>query len=552
MGSRRTFAGWLGRWPWFADSRADHAPNQGVNYACLAAAATPRVAYSSVKPSPSHTAGGITMGYAKYIGRVGALAVALGVGGAIATGQGLGLGVAWADDSGSSSTDSSSTDSSSTDSPTATSSAGATGSASSPGPPRVGSLRPVPAGPNRPPLSRSPVLEAGSQRNGTKEPGSPTSHPDTGSAPTDTPTAGDNTTTTPGDSDAQPGVPAGEPQPDTNAAPAHDAPAQESVATNPPPDSPQAPAPQHTPTAVGAKGSADGSALITHGQAAHTATAPATADAQTPTPRGAAKVLRQRADDTISTASQTMGVEAADTAQMAISAYPATSAPTPATTQAVQPASMTAPVTPATTIASGLLAAVGLTSLAPGPGAPVEPPAMWAMLAFARRQPPARQVPALAPMQTSQDLDGTVDGTFGGADPNSDRLTYRATATGTGAPAYGAVTIDQAAGTFTYTPDDGYVRTRSIHRHRQRHWRYRIPPQRGRCHQRHRHRHRRAQRPGTHNRRRRHPQRRPQRRPGVQRGRHPRLSNHLRLRSRHSVVHHGGDGDRRLRRHCCR
>src|SRR6185312_12389602 len=30
-------------------------------------------------------------------------------------------------------------------------------------------------------------------------------------------------------------------------------------------------------------------------------------------------------------------------------------------------------------------------------------------------------------------------------------------ATGTGAPAYGAVTIDQAAGTFTYIPDDGYV-----------------------------------------------------------------------------------------------
>src|SRR6476620_3287181 len=97
MGSRRTFAGWLGRWPWFADSRADHAPNQGVNYACLAAAATPRVAYSSLKPSPSHTAGGITMGYAKYIGRVGALAVALGVGAAVATGQGMGM--ARADDS---------------------------------------------------------------------------------------------------------------------------------------------------------------------------------------------------------------------------------------------------------------------------------------------------------------------------------------------------------------------------------------------------------------------------------------------------------------------
>src|SRR6185503_19384766 len=119
-----------------------------------------------------------------------------------------------------------------------------TGSASSPGPQRVGSLHPVPAGPNRLPLSRSRVSSAGSQQNGTKEPGSPTSHFATDSAPTDTPTAGDNTTTTPGDSDAQPGVPADEPQPDTTAAPAHDASAQESVVTNPPPDSPQAPAPQ--------------------------------------------------------------------------------------------------------------------------------------------------------------------------------------------------------------------------------------------------------------------------------------------------------------------
>ena len=40
-------------------------------------------------------------GYARYIGRVGALAVALGVGTAVATGQGLGVGVARADAEGS-------------------------------------------------------------------------------------------------------------------------------------------------------------------------------------------------------------------------------------------------------------------------------------------------------------------------------------------------------------------------------------------------------------------------------------------------------------------
>ena len=129
-------------------------------------------------------------------------------------------------------------------------------------------------------------------------------------------------------------------------------------------------------------------------------------------------------------------MEAAESAQVAIPAQSATSA----VTQAVQPATMAAPVTPAT-IASGLLAVVGLTPLAPGPAAPVEAPAMWAMLAVAaaRRQTPANQAPTLDPMQTSQGLDGTVHGTFGGADPN--------------------VTIDQAAGTFTHNPDEGYVGT---------------------------------------------------------------------------------------------
>ncbi len=38
--------------------------------------------------------------YAKYVGRVGALAVALGVGAAMATGHGLGVGVAWAQEDG--------------------------------------------------------------------------------------------------------------------------------------------------------------------------------------------------------------------------------------------------------------------------------------------------------------------------------------------------------------------------------------------------------------------------------------------------------------------
>ena len=49
--------------------------------------------------SITRTMTGVEGGYARYIGRVGALAVALGVGMAVATGYGTGLGVAWADES---------------------------------------------------------------------------------------------------------------------------------------------------------------------------------------------------------------------------------------------------------------------------------------------------------------------------------------------------------------------------------------------------------------------------------------------------------------------
>ena len=350
------------------------------------------------------------MGHAKYIGRVGALAVALGVGAAVATG--LGMGVAWADDTGSTSTDSPSTDSPSTGSPATGSttakspSAGATGAASSPGPRQVRRLRHGPAGPNR----TSPS-SAGSAVSGTEASGSPTSNPSTGSA--DTSAAADNATTTPGDSAAQPGAAAGEPPPDTIAAPAQDAPAQESVLTNPqPPATTQAPAPQHTPTAVGADGSADGSTVVTH--AADTHTAPAPVDAQPPTPRSGAQVaqvLRQGAADIIGTASQTGDVEAAETAQIDISEYSAISAGAPTSRQAVEAAETaqtdisdysaisagaptsrqaveSAPMSAPAQVVTGVLAVLGLTPLATDtpldPSAP--PPTAWMALAVLRRE----------------------------------------------------------------------------------------------------------------------------------------------------------------------
>lgn len=94
-----------------------------------------------------------------------------------------------------------------------------------------------------------------------------------------------------------------------------------------------------------------------------------------------------------------------------------------------------------------------------GPGAPADNPMLWAVLAFVRRQfnqTFANSTPVLAPQQTSQDL-GVVRGTFGGTDVDGDPLTYSVPTTGLGAPAHGTVTINQAAGTWTYTPSAGYV-----------------------------------------------------------------------------------------------
>lgn len=102
-------------------------------------------------------------------------------------------------------------------------------------------------------------------------------------------------------------------------------------------------------------------------------------------------------------------------------------------------------------------------ALAPliGPGAPADNPVLWGILAFVRRQFTenfANTTPVLVPRQTSQDLDDAqVHGTFGGTDADGDALTYAVPTSGSGAPAHGTVAVDQATGTYTYTPTTGFV-----------------------------------------------------------------------------------------------
>jgi len=89
--------------------------------------------------------------------------------------------------------------------------------------------------------------------------------------------------------------------------------------------------------------------------------------------------------------------------------------------------------------------------LAPAPNTP-EPftPVVWALLGWVRRdlfnQAPKLKYDPTTTVQTGQ----TITGNLGATDPEGDKLTYTVTHT----PQHGTVTIDQATGKFTYTPND--------------------------------------------------------------------------------------------------
>ncbi|KUI22890.1 hypothetical protein AU193_09690 [Mycobacterium sp. GA-1285] len=103
------------------------------------------------------------------------------------------------------------------------------------------------------------------------------------------------------------------------------------------------------------------------------------------------------------------------------------------------------------------------TALAPifGPGAPFYNSTLWGFVEAVRRQ--TNQVfsnsTPVVDLQTTgqQDADDReIHGTLGASDPDGDALTYSVPATGPGAPSNGTVSIDAEAGTWTYTPNTGY------------------------------------------------------------------------------------------------
>jgi Tol biopolymer transport system component len=124
-------------------------------------------------------------------------------------------------------------------------------------------------------------------------------------------------------------------------------------------------------------------------------------------------------------------------------------------------AAATALVAPTAQLATPVTGVVGLLNtvvtnllkpfLAPAPSTP-EPvtPVVWAVLAWVRRnlfnQSPTIAYNPTTTVQTGQ----TITGNIGATDPENDALTYKVTT----APEHGTLTIDQATGDFTYTPDD--------------------------------------------------------------------------------------------------
>lgn len=372
-----------------------------------------------------------TLGSARYIGRVGALAIALGVGTAVATGHG----VAWAEPSDSGST-SGSTDSSSS-----------------------GSAGPSTSGPSSNDASTgstptdTTLASAGSSGSTTTTSGSTTSSAGTApkttvSAQTTTSTA-DTTTPTTTDADADiskdPTDPVVTEPVVTNPADTDDAGAIDPPpVVEPPTDS--APVPPTDPPA--APGGSD--------------TPPPAADSarlansvSTPGP-AFGKMARTTAGPDVQPALDD-SQPAADTARtLAVATNDSPTTMATFATAAVAPAlpsSLTAPVT-VRSIISDVLRWFGLPPLAtdsPIPATPVPPPleALWFFVrrveyTFFNDMPTATHT-----VDPQNPRTGVITGRIVGADTDGDALTYTVTTQ----PSNGTVVVD-GQGNYIYTPDE--------------------------------------------------------------------------------------------------
>ncbi|MCV7373878.1 tandem-95 repeat protein [Mycolicibacterium arabiense] len=375
------------------------------------------------------------MGFSHHVGRVGALAVALGIGTAVAFPA-----TALADDGAASA---------SSDGPAARPS-----SPDAPGAPTGDDAQSAgegtTTGPTSTTTSRTPSDDP-SAAPGRGE-GTSTPAPGTVSAQTNT---GTNRADDDGSTNEGPGPGAGEP-------PAvEDIVIEESPATSgsPTPVSPQETAPT-TPAPL-----ADSPTSLDDASSTGSEVAAAAPTAIRPAP---APVTQTAQTVRVDTAQPTPRADVTATPRVTVAPVSAAST---VTTTAFAPAPSLGPIgtllaAPAAFVGT-VLNAVLTPFLGGAPAAPAQPTLLWAVLAFVRREI-QRTFFNSTPIATNQSVTLTLPSTgsvsvpipLSGTDADGDRLTYTVPARGTlGGPAHGTVTVDQATGTFRYDPDDAFALT---------------------------------------------------------------------------------------------
>ena len=361
-----------------------------------------------------------TKGFARYVGRVGALAVALGIGAAVATSPGIAVAV----------------------------------------PDNAGSTGP----------------SAGSESTGTQQDSTSDTNaadtaavddtPTTATAPTTAPASGSDTGSTPATSPSDP----------------RDGTVQASGGANTTVTTADGTTTTSSPRKVGATRSKAIASAPETAKAAPPDTGRSTPIGSNATPT-TNRLARTQPSSTVSadTVSSTLtaATPTASSAQMSLTTAQVAAGPEPhaaTSTALISPSSgptalVAPPAHPITTVvhrvmslAAGLASIVGLSpTLTSQPLAPVEPPTPWVVLAWVRRQFQQTLVNSspligFGPVTTSQSETGVVTGTITTADPERDPLEVRVV---TG-PANGAVTVDPITGDFTYTPNEGLAQSGGI------------------------------------------------------------------------------------------
>src|SRR5882757_7750987 len=365
------------------------------------------------------------VGCARYIGRVGALAIALGVGAAVATGQGI----AAAEPSESSSS-SGSTDSASSGSPGGAPSSSDTSGASSSGTGGPAST----ASSSSPSSSTESSTSSGSTA--AQEPGVVHS---SGGALTST-AVKESGTKQVGEDTTTEALPEGSSSDDAEAP--DEVPPSVIVPTEEPTPPPAAQADSDPSAAHPGKSDPTGTT--------------STGVPRSPAPEATTSLARGATDDRDAN-STLAAADSTPAATVVVSQTAATHTSDPATVEPVTvqagPATVSAAMTPVgfiSGIVSSVLALVGFNPLlSSGPTAPVEPPSVWVLLAWVRRQIEHtffNQTPTANPVQTGQSASGVVTGTLNAVDADGDALTY----TVVQGPEHGLVSVNPD-GTFVYS-----------------------------------------------------------------------------------------------------